>query len=430
MSSARKLKSNMLAEPVLVGRKRELEELKRYLELAAEGRGTTVFVSAEAGIGKTRLVHEFLYSARQEKDVMVLTGWCLSNAGIPYFPFIEAFTDYYSSLSDKNEREQVELNSWFTESPKNNLTGNLEYLSPQALKDQTFIAVAKAIHSIASKNLVILFIEDIHWADSASLALIHYIARAINNLARVLVLTTFRSEELTNDSEGYPHQLVETLSMMRREDLFSEIKLSGLSQAGVSRMAESMLGGTLQQGLAEKLAIKSEGNPLFVVESLRMLHEQENLIQKNNEWHLIVKKIEIPSKMKDIIIQRLACLNNVQRRIIDAASVIGDEFEVGLLSVVVDQDSLDVLETLNSIAQSTSIVCVDEDRFRFDHARSREIIYGAIAKPLRQGYHSRIAEKLESSKSAVLPFNSLAYHYEHSGNKEKALKYALAAGQD
>jgi len=146
MSSARKLKSNMLAEPVLVGRKRELEELKRYLELAAEGRGTTVFVSAEAGIGKTRLVHEFLYSARQEKDVMVLTGWCLSNAGIPYFPFIEAFTDYYSSLSDKSEREQVELDSWFTESPKNNLTGNLEYLSPQALKDQTFIAVAKTIH--------------------------------------------------------------------------------------------------------------------------------------------------------------------------------------------------------------------------------------------------------------------------------------------
>jgi len=424
------LTSNLLAEPVLVGRERELEELQKYLNSAFEGKGKTVFVSAEAGIGKTRLIHEFLDSARREKNITVLTGWCLLNAGVPYFPFIEAFTSYYSSLGDKSETEELELNSWLKEPPKPNLTGKLEYLSPQALKDQTFVAFSKTIHSIASQGLVILFIDDIHWADSASLALIHYLARAVNNSEKVLVLATFRTEELTSDFEGYPHQLVQTLSMMRREDLFIEIKLSGLNQACVSKMAESMLGGSLQQGLAEKLAIKSEGNPLFVVESLRMLHEQEDLVQENNEWHLAVEEIEIPSKMRDIIIQRLARLNKAQRRNLDAASVIGDEFEVGLLSAVLDQDSLDVLETLNAVAQSSAIICVDEDRLRFDHARSREVIYEAIAKPLRQGYHNRVAEKLEGSRSATLPLSDLAYHYEQAGNKKKAVKYALAAGQN
>jgi tetratricopeptide (TPR) repeat protein len=426
----KKLKPNMLAEPVLVGRKRELEELNRYLKLASEGNGTTVFVSAEAGIGKTRLVNEFLGSACQQKDIIVLAGWCLFNAGIPYFPFIEAFTSYYSSLDDKSEKEQFELNSWLKGSPNPILAGKLEYLSPQALKDQTFFSVAKTIRTIASQNLVILFIEDIHWADSASLALLHYLARAIRGSERVLVLATFRSEELTHDLEGYPHQLVETLALMRREDLFDQINLPNLDPVCITKIAESMLGGTLQQALAEKISVKSEGNPLFVVDSLRMLHEQEHLVQENNEWRLTVEEIEIPSRIRNVILQRLACLNSVQRRILDAASVIGDEFEVGLLSTVVDQDSLDVLETLNAIAQFTSIICVDEDRFRFDHTRSREIIYEAIAKPLRQGYHNRVAAKLEALKSTTIPLSCLAYHYAHSGNKEKAVKYALASGQD
>jgi len=277
---------------------------------------------------------------------------------------------------------------------------------------------------------VILFIEDIHWADSASLALLHYIARAIHDSDRVLVLATFRSEELTSTSEGYPHQLVETLCMMRREDLFSEIKLLGLNQACVVKMAESMLGASLQQSLAEKLAVESEGNPLFVVESLRMLHERKNIIKENNEWRLAVDELGIPSKIKDIIVQRLACLNNAQRRILDAASVIGEEFDVGLLSSVVEQDSLDVLETLSVIASSTSLVRVDENQYRFDHARSREVLYEKLALPLKRGYHSRIAEKLESTKSGTRLLSDLAYHYAEAGNKDKAVKYALAAAKE
>ena len=422
-------KPRVLAEPILVGREQELDLLRRFLELASEGQGKTVFISAEAGVGKTRLLQEFINSEKRNKNTVVLSGWCLFNAGVPYFPIIEAFSNYYAALGEKGEEEETTLNSWLKGPSKAKLSGKLQYLSPQTLKDQTFAAVAKTIHSIASQNQVILVIEDIHWADSASLALLHYIARTVKGSKRVLVLATFRSEELTHDSEGYPHQLVETLAMMRREDLFDQINLPNLDPVCVTKMVESMLGGTVQQDLAEKLTVKSRGNPLFVVESLRMLHEKNSLIQENNEWRLAVEEIEIPSKIRDIMIQRLACLNSTQRRILDVASIIGDEFEVGLLSAIVDEDSLDVLETLNAIAQSTSIVCVDEDRFRFDHARSREIIYDAIATPLRQGYHNRVAEKLEDSQSAILQLSNLAYHYAQAGNEGKAVKYALASGQ-
>ena len=280
------MKSGLLAEPVLVGRERELEELQRYLELSVEGKGTTVFVSGEAGTGKTRLVNEFLSLARQKNRITVLTGWCLSNADVPYFPFIEAFSAYYSTLNEKNHsarpqqssaqagsedwrqvsNEEMELNSWLKEPTKSGSTSLPGYLSPQALKDHTFAAVTKALLDISADKPTVLFVDDVHWADSASLALLHYISRFIAS-RRVLVLATFRSEDLNPDNEGHPHPLVETLRLMGRESLFKEVKLPSLDRTDVSLLAENMVGGRVQSEFAEKLADESQGNPLFVVES-------------------------------------------------------------------------------------------------------------------------------------------------------------------
>ncbi|HYA77415.1 MAG TPA: AAA family ATPase [Verrucomicrobiae bacterium] len=423
-------KPNVLAEPVLVGRERELEELNRELQMVLKGKGRTVLISAEAGIGKTRLVTEFLKSVKTE-NMITLSGWCLQNAEIPYFPFIEAFSNYYSTVSEKESKEEAELNSWLKgDLAKSMFSGQLKYLNPQALKDQTFASVAKAIHSIATHNPVIFVLEDVHWADSASLALMHYIARSVHESERVLVLATFRSEELTNDSEGYPRPVSETLSAMRREDLFRKIELSGLTQSSIAQLAESMLGGRLQQSLAEKLAVDSEGNPLFVVESMRMLYESKSLYQENNTWRLDTEKFCAPLKIREILIQRLACLNNAQRRILDAASVIGDCFEAGLLSAVIEMDTLEVLETLNVIAHATSLILTDESHYRFDHARSREIIYESLSQPLKQEYHKRIAETLENTKGKTLPLSELSHHYAQAGNRGKAIEYALEAGRE
>jgi hypothetical protein len=97
-----RLPSKILAEPAFVGRERELTELGRHLDLATEGKGTTVFISGEAGSGKTRLNREFLEAARK-KGVAVMTGWCLSDAAIPYFPFIEAFNTYFASFEQEEQ---------------------------------------------------------------------------------------------------------------------------------------------------------------------------------------------------------------------------------------------------------------------------------------------------------------------------------------
>jgi predicted ATPase len=199
---------------------------------------------------------------------------------------------------------------------------------------------------------------------------------------------------------------------MKRDDLFKEIRLQSLNQSSVTKIAENMIGGNIQPSFAAKLLEESRGNALFVIESLRMLSERGNLFQENNQWRLSIDTMGIPDKLKDIILRRLSVLKFNQRRILDAASVIGEKFNVELLGAVLCQDSLEMLETLNMVAQSTSLIRVEEVFFRFDHAKTREAVYEEIPLPLKRGYHARVAEKLEkTSERGRLPFSDIAYHY-------------------
>jgi tetratricopeptide (TPR) repeat protein/KaiC/GvpD/RAD55 family RecA-like ATPase len=438
---------SVLAEPALVGRERELEKLETFLNSAAEGKGATVFVTGEAGAGKTRVTREFLKIAKK-RGAVVLAGWCLSDAAIPYFPFERCFDSYFSSLEKENpssqtsktngslirtgsvEVERLGITAWLTGMKHTNETQQSSLLSPEIWKDQLFAAVGKTLQTLSFQGPLVLFIEDIHWADSASLALLHFISRIINS-DKILVLATFRHEELIADSEGHPHPLTEMLRAMRREDLFAEIRLTNLNDTNISKIAENMIGGALQQEFAEKLAKESRGNPLFILESIEMLREHKGLVKENDEWRLAVDELGIPSKIRDIFLRRLAVLKYAQRRLLDAASVIGERFDLELLSAILRLDSLEVLENLNVIDNSTSLLRVEENCYSFDHATSRETLYEELSLPLKRGYHARIAERLEStSQENKLPLSEIAHHYAQAGNKEKAVKYSLAAGQD
>ncbi len=422
--------SGTLAEPILVGREKELEELERCLAKASFGKGVTVFISGEAGAGKTRLTTEFLNIAKK-KLVTVLTGWCLSDVAVPYFPFMEAFDSYISSNEDDGvtiANQQLSLKSWLI---KNQIEPNeaLGNTSPLLWKDQVFVAVAKELLFLSTKKPLILVLEDIHWADSASLALLHYLARqAVSE--RILIIATFRSEELNVDVEGHPNPLSKELLLMGREDLYREVKLSSLSHDDVRRIAENMLGGLVLSDFGEKLAADTMGNPLFVVESLRMMHQQGRLTKTNGKWSLRVDNFEIPKKVKDVMLRRLESLKSDQRLILDVASVVGEKFDPKLIAAAVSQDNASVLRALNEIAKTTLMIYCDENCCRFGHAKSREMLYEEIPPLLRKEYHLRIAEKNEAGlETNSFSINDLAFHYAQAGNKGKAVKYSLQAGQ-
>jgi tetratricopeptide (TPR) repeat protein len=415
----------------LAGRQQELAELGIFLDSACKSKGSTVLISGEAGSGKTRLISEFL-NIMKKNEVKILTGWCLSNASLPYFPFIEAFSSDLPSEKENRSflSRQSGVQSWLSESYQHERLQKNIGVDPHVWKDQAFAAVTKELLFMSSVKPLIIVLEDIHWADSASLALLHYISRAIVT-EKVLILATFRSEELDSDATGKPHQLVETIHLMGREGLFKKIKLTNLDQDNVRKIAESMLSGEVNDELVEKLSRESRGNPLFIVEFLRLLFEKGKLIRNQDQWQLSSDKLGLPSKVREIIMRRISALRPDQRRILDVASVIGEKFDPDLIAGVLSKDRLEILEVLNGILQSTSLVTIEENSYRFDHSKSQEILYDELSLPLKRGYHERIAQQIEIARlnGEEISQSDLAFHYARAGNKEKSVKYGLAAGQ-
>jgi tetratricopeptide (TPR) repeat protein len=426
------LNSGILPEPIIVGRQNELAQLRQYLDSALKGKGSTVLLSGEAGAGKTRILDEFLKIARK-KNVTVLYGWCLSDAAVPYFPFVEAFDSYSSSDEDEGAavNQRTGLKSWLVETNQSEANQKLASSAPQVWKDQAFAAVTKELLFLTAKKPVILALEDIHWADSASLSLLHYLARQVSS-ERILILASFRSEELNAEGEGHRNPLSNLLLLMGREDLYREVKLSNLGVADVGRIAESMLSGSVQPELVEKITADSGGNPLFIVESLRMLYQQGNLVKQNGQWLLCGDYSGIPRKVKDVILRRLAGLKSAQRRILDFASVAGLKFDPELVTAAFSQDKVDVLCALDEIEKTTLLLHCDRDCCSFVHAKFREMLYEEIPPLLKKEYHLRIAERIEAENQGTEEFSAseLAFHYAQAGNEEKAVKYALEAGQD
>ena len=377
---------------------------------------------------RLRLINEFIKVATK-REINVLCGWCLSDAGIPYFPFIEAFSALHSNIEELFSPVTSPMVSQ-VDRLGTNQSSRLER-SPQIWMESTFASVTQQMLEISTKKPVLLVLEDIHWADSASLALLHYISRFISS-ERILVLATFRSEGLSFDLERQPSTLVATLRTMNREDLYSEIKLPNLSQLEVGMLAESMLGGVIQNSFLEKLSAESQGNPLFVVESLRTLMSEGSLIQDNGLWCPSTGKLTIPLKVKDVILQRVSGLKLKHRKILDVASVLGDKFDYKLIASVIRQEPIQVLEKLNLIACNTSLIKYEDNLYSFDHAKSRQIIYDELPAPLRTGYHTTIAERLEAlsknQKKSVA--SDLAFHYEKAGNAHKTLVYSLLAAKE
>jgi tetratricopeptide (TPR) repeat protein len=424
-------KLGVLAEPVLVGRERELEELENFLSLAIEGKGNTIFISGEAGAGKTKLLMEFLKIA-EEKGTTVLTGWCLSNAAIPYFPFVEAFDSYFSTNETEAARainQSLSLKSWLRSTDQFIANEKPAEITPQVWRDQAFTAVSNELLFLSAKKPLIMALEDIHWADSASISLLHYLARQVSS-ERILIIATFRREELNPDADGRPSQLSRVLHLMGRDDLYKEVALRGLNVANVGRIVENMLNGSAQPEFVKAMAADSNGNPLFVVESLRMLNQQGTIEKKNGRWCICVESIEIPRKFKEVILQRLQTLTPDQRKILEAASVIGEKFNPKLVAAVVSEDSLDVLRAIGEIEKSTLMVHCDGAGYKFEHAKFREMLYKEISPPLKAEYHLRIAEKIEAAdkRLAECSVNDLAYHFVRGGNKAKGIIYSLQAG--
>ncbi len=422
---------------VFVGRELEIRMLSQHLDSVLNGKGTTVFISGEAGVGKTKLVNEFLGLA-EKMGIRVLKGWCLSEVAPSYFPFTEAINSLMSVISDEKAKiamtKQLRPTGWLEGSGfmQTFETDDL-YLAPKIEKDKTFEAVTRTFLSLSSEEPLILFLDDMHWADHLSLALLHYLARKSGN-SKLLIIGTYRSEEIIPSKEEAVHPLQNTLHSMSREDLMVKIELNPLKRTDFPELLEAVLCSSVEEAFLEKLYEATWGNPFFTLETLNMLVDEGLISEKEGKWRLTVptEKLRIPSKVHEVITRRIAGLSHGERKLLDLAAVCGHSISPDTVSKILKLDISNVLRTLAEIEQKHRLLRSADSTFEFAHQNIREVIYKNLPNELRRVYHRETASFLEQVLDERTLGSNLAditFHYIAGGSPQKAFEYLIKLGK-
>ncbi|MDD1767437.1 MAG: AAA family ATPase [Methanomassiliicoccales archaeon] len=428
----------------MVGRDEELEFMMGFLGEAISGKGTLILVSGETGIGKTRLVEEFRTMA-VSTGCRFLMGCCLPGSPSPYMPFLEAFQRCIAArIVDMPflVRTRSETRFSATTAPKTSAMDGSEHAltssphfredmskdDPMTGSERALFSTLQALRTMTIKKPVVLCIEDLHWADSASIQLLHFLARNSADL-RVLLVGTYRTEGSKKDASGTAHPLLDTLRVMRREGVCHEIYLNPLSVENLKVAIEGMLGNPIDHLLLERIATESGGNPLFAIETVRLLLSTRSIVLQAGTWRSIsTAGASVPLTIKEIISRRIERLPRPQSMILDCAAVVGDCFDPETLETALGLTKLALLEDLDYLEKDYQIIHETEGRYRFDHEVTRRIIYEQISLPKRRELHKIIGEILESRLPDESLYGELSLHFLNAGVQEKCVNYSLLAG--
>jgi predicted ATPase len=291
---------------------------------------------------------------------------------------------------------------------------------------------------IASVKPVVLFIDDIHWADVGALNLLYYLSRAVANYP-IAIVGAYRPEDLADPAE--PHPLQNLLNRMILEKILKQIFLDRFNQDETSEMIGSLLGtNNYPNKLVEFIYKETEGSPLFIEEVLRSM-EEELIISYSKDgdsWELTKKipEIKIPETIKDVVHIRTDRLNKKMRHVLESASVLGVEFEYDMLTAVLAMNEDQLITYLDDLvhmrlltelpAKMGQPVC-----YRFAHNKICEVLYEGLGQVRRRHLHTRTAEAIEKRHKDNLDnyIYELAEHYHQGGDYRRSLHYTMVAGE-
>ena len=302
---------------------------------------------------------------------------------------------------------------------------------PQIRQENLFDNVLLGLQRCSSEQPLLLSLDDLQWADATTLNLLHYLARNTKQ-DRILIVGTYRPEDVTKSDDGRQHPLVSTMQNMTREGLLQKIELVRLDQTHTDALINSILGGSLMnKEVIDRIFEESGGTPLYTLEVVKLLAEYEHISQTEDGWILVtdMNDLDIPSKVFDIIKRRLDRLNRDQKNILDCASIVGEEFESGVVGKVMELNKLQLLKDLSNIEKTHQLIRYLGEKYRFDHAKTRDVLYEGMGIELRQEYHRMIADVIAELHSCALDdiLGELAYHYEEA-HDPRAIEYLIRAG--
>lgn len=360
------------ASQPLFGRGRELAELQSALRAAEQGKGALLLFVGEPGIGKTRLANDFATEA-SARGARVTWGRAWEAGGAPaYWPWIEALRPFAALTATASEGERRRI------APLAHLLPDLEgCAAPKPAADpaqdrfQLFEAVAAFLALAARERPLVVLFDDVHVADVGSLSLLHFVARQTQK-APVIVVAAYRDVEARLSTEAG-----DALAKVAREGRY--LALRRLARDEVASWAAT-------EGIqdADALFDATEGNPLFVVEMLRLARDRGGASRAAGP---------LPDGVRDVIRARLALLSPRARTLLDAASVLGRTVDLGIAASLVDLSLAAARDLATEAVRSNALVDTG-DRTSFSHILIREVLYQDLPAARRAELHARVASAL------------------------------------
>jgi ATP/maltotriose-dependent transcriptional regulator MalT len=403
--------------PTLVGRATEVSRLGVALSQAQAGSTVLLFVSGEAGIGKTRLVETFTAQARQ-RGALVFSGGCLDLAegAAPYAPFIAALRPLAGQLSNEELAYVLGENSAPGRQPARGprelgallpeLCGRPPQHRDGIQRGRLYEMALGLFERMASLRPAVLVLEDLHWIDVASRDLLAVLGGNLRE-AGLLIVGTYRSDEVTRD-----HPLHGILLELDRSGRAERVEISGLTQAEVTRQVTGILGTEPAARQVRSLHDRSEGNPFFVEELVAAGPAAEGL----------------PATVREVLLTRIERLDADTRRVLRAVAIIGRVSDDGLIGAVtgLSGEPLDV--ALHEAVNHRLLIATD-DGYNLRHALLREALTGDLLPGERNRLHAAAGAALEErampgdARIAAEP----ARHWYAAGDTPRALTAFIAA---
>ncbi|HYH98663.1 protein kinase domain-containing protein [Hyalangium sp.] len=412
-------RASYLHVPEVVGREAELEQLMNALAEADWGQARTLLIGAPAGVGKSRLLQEFELQAKLA-EIAFGMGQCRAEGLAPLAPLTQALR----SLAPLTPPELTErLGPLLGRLVPSLATGSVpSFTDAGAEKIAIFGALAEWLQAIAQRHTFVLCFEDLQWADSATLEVLNVIIRALSR-TRGMVVGSYRSDALSRLSLAF-----ETVD----EGLTSRLDLAPLSSAHVQTLVQLALPGLqVPAGFVTRLHSITEGNAFFATECLRALVEVEALRRVGGRWmadgDLATRKL--PGTIEETVLTRLAAAPPDRVSLLRRLAPAGRSLDLPMVRALAGMIEVDLFQALDDIVARQFLQLI-EGRYVFTHDTVHQAIYDSTAEQMREAYHGRVAEVLQSFRHDNPNVDRMVgYHFARSTQPRRAIEPLMRAGQ-
>jgi DNA-binding winged helix-turn-helix (wHTH) protein/predicted ATPase len=430
----------------VVGRNEALARMRACFNKMLAGERQILFVTGEAGIGKTALVDAFTQSVATDGAVRTARGQCLEQygAGEAYLPVLEAVGRLCRQHAEVVDLLRANAPMWLLQMPSLLNSSERETLSREtagATHERMLREMGGALEAITAHRPLLLVLEDLHWSDYSTLDLISYMARRLR-LARLMLIGTYRTPDLL--VSGHPLRAVKRELAAKQQ--CEELALDDLSEEAVANyLDERFPGNQFPAKLAISIHQRTEGNPLFMVNAVDHLVEDKLIGPRESSWDLIVD-IEnvtpgVPDSIKHMIEKQIDHLDAEEQRTLEASSIVGTQFSIDAVAAALDEDVSAVDARCHKLARQhqfiheQDVVGIPEGaavaRYGFRHALYQNVLYERVPLSRRIQMHRRIGTREEAlyGDHAREIAAELAMHFELGQDYGKAANYLQHAAE-